>query len=254
MDVRPFSDFAGKLAAAAGDIIRPLFRSMQLDTSLKEDRSIVTQADRQAESVMRDLILERFPDHGIAGEEYGIVNPGAEFVWTLDPIDGTITFAAGCPLFGTMIALLQGGVPVLGVISNPILDEICLGTAEGTTLNGVEVRLRECDKLSEATLLTTDMESIWRRHNRERFEILLAKTRMFRTWGDCYGYLLLASGYADIMLDSKLSVWDMMPLIPIVRGAGGTITTWSGADPLEGGSCVAAAKNLHPQIIEILKT
>jgi myo-inositol-1(or 4)-monophosphatase len=153
-----------------------------------------------------------------------------------------------------MIGLLYEGVPVLGVIHNPIINELCLGTTNRTTLNGHEVRMRACDTLAEATLLATDMERFRGPQDRSAFERLRAQARMFRTWGDCYGYLLLASGYADIMLDSRLSVWDMMPLIPIIRGAGGEISTWTGADPHNGGSCVAASKNLHPQVIDLLNS
>ena len=125
-----------KLAAASGEVIRPYFAKADLDVELKGDRSPVTRADREAEAVMRELIGQHYPQHGIVGEEFGTENDGAEFVWVLDPIDGTISFASGCPLFGTLIGLLREGKPVLGAIHQPILEQLCIGDNASTTLNG----------------------------------------------------------------------------------------------------------------------
>ena len=245
-------ELAHELARISGNVIRPYFDRLDLEVETKADESPVTVADREGEAVMRELIAKRFPDHGVIGEEYGTEKGEAEFVWTLDPIDGTISFTAGCPLFGTLIGLLREGRPVLGAIHQPVLGQLCLGTDGGTTLDGRPVRVREVSDLSQATLLATDIHNIERYRDRERFEALIDEVHLFRTWGDCYGYLLLAAGRADIMLDPIMHPWDLLPLIPIVRGAGGVISAWDGGDPVESDSCVAAAPTIHEQVIERL--
>jgi histidinol phosphatase-like enzyme (inositol monophosphatase family) len=254
MRTNEFTEFIYTLAETSGEVIKPYFASPDLAIEIKEDQTLVTQADRQAEAVMRDLIRKRYPQHGILGEEFGPESASAEFVWTLDPIDGTISFARGCPLFGTLIGLLHGGVPILGAINQPVLNQLCIGNNIETTINGRVVRLRETDHLSEAMLLTTDVASIGKYQKKDGFEKLLTQTRLFRTWGDCYGYLLVASGGADIMLDPIMNPWDIVPLIPIIHGANGVITTWSGTDAADGNSCVVANKTLHPQVLQILNS
>ena len=253
MRVKEFTDFIYTLAEKSGEVIRPYFAKADLAVELKEDQTLVTQADRQAEAVMRDLIRKRYPQHGILGEEFGLENLSAEFVWSLDPIDGTLSFARGCPLFGTLIGLLHGGAPILGAINHPVLNQLCIGNNTETTINGRTVRLREVHHLSEAMLLTTDLASV-DNHRRKGFEELLRRIRLYRTWGDCYGYLLVASGGADIMLDPMMNPWDILPLIPVIQGANGVITTWSGTDASQGNSCVAANKTLHPQVLQILNS
>ena len=253
MRLKEFTDFIYTLAEKSGEVIRPYFGKADLAVELKEDQTLVTQADRQAEAVMRDLIRKRYPQHGILGEEFGLENLSAEFVWSLDPIDGTLSFARGCPLFGTLIGLLHGGAPILGAINHPVLNQLCIGNNTETTINGRTVRLREVHHLSEAMLLTTDLASV-DNHRRKGFEELLRRIRLYRTWGDCYGYLLVASGGADIMLDPMMNPWDILPLIPVIQGANGVITTWSGTDASQGNSCVAANKTLHPQVLQILNS
>ena len=252
--LKEFAEFIRTLAAKSGEVIQPYFTRAGLAVETKEDRTIVTQADREAETAMRELIRKRYPRHGILGEEFGPENASAEFVWTLDPIDGTISFALGCPLFGTLISLLHGGKPILGAIHNPVLGQLCIGDNTETTFNGRAVKLRDTRHLSEAMLLTTDVASIAKHQNKEGFEKLLGQTHLFRTWGDCYGYLLVACGGADIMLDAIMNPWDILPLVPIIQGAGGVISTWSGGDAARGDSCVAANKVLHPQVLEILNS
>jgi histidinol phosphatase-like enzyme (inositol monophosphatase family) len=253
MQLKEFTDFICTLAEKSGEVIKPYFAGSDLAIEIKEDQTLVTHADRQAEAVMRDLIRKRYPQHGILGEEFGPENASAEFVWTLDPIDGTISFARGCPLFGTLIGLLHCGTPILGAINQPVLNQLCIGNNTETALNGRAVRLRDTDHLSEAMLLTTDIASIGS-HRRKGFEELCKRTRLYRTWGDCYGYLLVASGGADIMLDPMMNPWDILPLVPIIQGANGVITTWSGTDASQGDSCVAANKTLHPQVLQILNS
>jgi len=246
--------FARELAEASGGVIRPYFDRPDLAVETKADESPVTAADREAEEVMRELIARRFPEHGVIGEEYGSEREDAEHVWTLDPIDGTISFAGGCPLFGTLIGLLENGRPVLGVIHQPVLGQLCLGTDEGTSLNDRPVRVRDVAELSRATLLATDIANIRRYRDGDRFDALLREVELFRTWGDCYGYLLLAAGRADIMLDPIMKPWDLIPLIPVVRGAGGVISGWDGGDPLHADSSIAAGPRLHATVVRRLRS
>jgi myo-inositol-1(or 4)-monophosphatase len=254
MQMKEFIEFISTLAEKSGDVIKSYFANPNLAIELKEDRTLVTKADQEAEAVMRALILKTYPNHGILGEEFGPENASAEFVWVLDPIDGTISFARGCPLFGTLIGLLHGNKPVLGAIHHPILHQLCIGNNAETTVNGRAVQLREVRHLSEAMLLTTDIADIAKYQRKEGFEKLLRQTHLFRTWGDCYGYLLVASGGADIMVDPILNPWDVLPLIPIIQGAKGVITTWSGTEASQGNSCVVANRNLHPQVLQVLNS
>jgi inositol-phosphate phosphatase/L-galactose 1-phosphate phosphatase/histidinol-phosphatase len=252
MHAQAFVTFIHTLAEASGNVIRPYFANADLEVELKRDQSPVTRADRDGEAVMRELIRKTYPHHGILGEEFGPENTSAEFVWVLDPIDGTISFTRGCPLFGTLIGLLQHNRPILGAIHQPILKQLCIGDNTVTTLNDRPVQLRETTVLSDATLLATDIKNIAKYQHQPGFDDLLDQTRLFRTWGDCYGYLLLASGGADIMLDPIMNPWDILPLIPVIQGANGVITTWSGTDAATGTSGVAANKSLHPRVIQLL--
>ena len=244
--------FVHDLAKKSAAVIKPHFANPDLEVETKADDTPVTRADRAAERVMRDLIEKNYPHHGIIGEEYGEKDPDAEFVWVLDPIDGTKSFAAGCPLFGTLIALLHNGQPIAGAIHQPVLDQFCFGDGKTASLNGRPVKMRYCPHLKDAILLTTDIRNIHKHQSGPAFETLIASTSLFRTWGDCYGYLLLASGWADIMLDPILSPWDYFALVPVIRGAGGVITNWQGGDPIGGESIVAASKFIHGRTIEIL--
>jgi histidinol-phosphatase len=252
LDLTPFRSFIVELAERSGDLIRPYFGASPaaLAIELKADDTIVTRADRKAEALMRDMIRTRFPDHGILGEEYGEERPDAEFVWVLDPIDGTISFASASPLFGTLIALLHHGQPVLGAINQPVLHQLCLGDGEKTTLNGRTVRVRQTPRLADATLLVTDVTDVPKHQDGAAFDSLVHDVKLMRTWGDCYGYLLLATGHADIMCDPIMNSWDIAPLIPVVRGAGGVISDWQGKDPVGAQSIVATTSQaLHDEVI-----
>jgi histidinol-phosphatase len=244
------------LAQRSGDLIRPYFGAdaATLAVELKADETIVTRADREAEALMRQLIAKRFPEHGIIGEEYGAERADSEFVWSLDPIDGTISFASASPLFGTQIALLHSGEPVLGAINQPVLRQLCIGDGEVTTLNDRPVRVREGRPLSEATLLTTDILRVPEHHDAAAFETLMRGVKLVRTWGDCYGYLLLATGHADIMGDPGTHhPWDVYPLVPIILGAGGVITDWQGNDVLGLKSVLTTTSpTLHREVIHRL--
>jgi histidinol phosphatase-like enzyme (inositol monophosphatase family) len=238
-----------ELAAESGAFIRPLFGHRGLAVESKADKSPVTVADRGAEEMMRAMIKKRYPEHGIIGEEYGSERADAEFVWMLDPIDGTKSFITGVPLWGTLIALLHQGQPILGCIHQPVLQQLLVGDGTTTTLNGRPTRVRPCARLADATILTSDTLNFAKYQNGAACERLAKQAKLFRTWGDCYGYLLVASGLADVMLDPIMNPWDIAALIPIIRGAGGVITDWKGGAPFPAESTVAASPELHAQVI-----
>ena len=245
--------FITELAHASGEFIRPLYRQHAVVVETKADQSPVTIADRGAEELLRARIAKRFPDHGIIGEEFGQDRPAAEFVWVLDPIDGTKAFITGLPLWGTLIALLYRGQPVLGCIHQPALGQLMLGDGTATTLNGTPVRCRATRRIEDTTLLTSDPLNPEKYQNGAAFDALARRARLVRTWGDCYGYLLVASGWADVCMDPIMNPWDIAALVPILRGAGGVITDWHGGSAYPAESTVASATpELHAQIIAAL--
>jgi myo-inositol-1(or 4)-monophosphatase len=246
--------FIEELAQASAREILPHFGQKDVGVVVKSDQSPVTIADREAERVMREMITQRFPEHGIVGEEFGTVRGDAEFVWVLDPIDGTKSFISAVPLFGTLIGLLHRGKPVLGCIHQPVLRQLMIGDGTTTTLNGKPVRGRDCIDLSTATLLMSDPMHPAVYQDGARFESLCRTVRVVRSWGDCYGYLLVAAGWADIMVDPIMNPWDLQPIVPIIRGAGGIITDWNGnsADGLAAASGIAAMPGVHADVVRIL--
>ena len=252
MNLEPYRAFLIELAEKSGDFIRPLYASPTLSVEFKADESPVTAADKGAEQLLRSLIAKKFPAHGVIGEEFGNDRPDAEFVWVLDPIDGTKSFITGVPLFGTLIALMHNGQPVLSAIHQPILRQLMLGDNTTATLNGRAVRVRPTSRIEEATFLTSDPLNPAKYQNGAAYEKLTQRTRLVRTWGDCYGYLLVAAGFADIMCDPIMNAWDIQALIPVIRGAGGIITDWQGRDPVKAESIVAANATLHPLVIAAL--
>jgi inositol-phosphate phosphatase / L-galactose 1-phosphate phosphatase / histidinol-phosphatase len=190
----------------------------------------VTAADRAAEQVMRALLEGQFPDHGIVGEEFGRVREGSEFVWTLDPIDGTKSFISGVPLFGTLIALTRDKRPILGVIDQPISRERWVGAAgRPTTLNGVVVHGRTCPELATATLFATTPD-MFKERDAAAFARVSAAVKLTRFGADCYAYGLLAAGFIDLVLEASLKPYDFCAMVPIVEGAGGVATDWQGSN------------------------
>ena len=252
-DLTEYKTFCEELAKTSSEIIRRYFRTA-VSVESKPDNSPVTVADKKAEEVMSELILKYFPDHGIFGEEFGETNKGAEYTWILDPIDGTKSFICGAFSFGTLIGLLKNGKPILGVYNHPILNDFLIGDNFETFINGKKTFVRNCSSLSQAVLLTTDHLNIEKYQQPEKFNQLIKKVKLYRNWGDCYGYYLLATGYADIMIDPIMSPWDLLPLIPIVKGAGGTITDYKGSNPLTGKSAIASSPEIHSEIITILNS
>lgn len=246
-----FKKFMKLLANESQKVILQYFRA-DVTVESKEDFTPVTIADKKSEEIMRELISKEFPEHGIIGEEFGNINEQAEYKWILDPIDGTKSFICGTPLFGTLIALTKNDEPVLGVINLPVLSEFLIGDNYSAQLNDKEVKVRMCNDISKAVLLITDYLNFEKYRNLQGLENLIRKVRLFRSWGDCYGYYLIATGFADIMIDPIMHQWDLLPLIPIVKGAGGKITDYYGKDPLVGNSIVATAGNIHNEVIKTL--
>ena len=261
MNLQPYLDFTAELAAASAEIIVPLFGARECGLEIKADDSPVTIADRESERVMRQMIERKFPDHGIIGEEFGYQNVEAEWVWVLDPVDGTRSFVAGIPLFGTLIGLLHNGKPVVGCVNQPILKQLLLGDNHTATLNGETVRASQSDDLKRALLLTTDPLRPANCHCGERWGNLACEVGTVRTWGDCYGFLMVATGRAEMMIDTRMAAWDILPIVPCLRGAGARISSWDGSpmldfEPshLEGKpySCVASAPALHDEVLALL--
>lgn len=225
-----------RLADAAGEAIRPWFRN-GVDHERKPDATPVTQADREAEAAVRRLLKAEAPQDGVIGEEFGTDEGRSDRHWVIDPIDGTTAFLAGRPIFGTLIALVEGGFPLLGVIDQPILRERWLGvTGRPTTLNGKPAHTRPCKLLADATLATTGPH-LFDDHDGAHFMALAAKTdhRRMVLGGDCYNYAMLASGHLDLVCEAGLKLHDFAALVPVVEGAGGTMCDWNG-EPLHTGS------------------
>ncbi len=252
-DLFEYKLFAKHLAEASGKIIKSYFRQkIRIDS--KKDASPVTIADKKSEEIMRSEIMKHFPDHGIVGEEFGNHNENAEFKWILDPIDGTKSFICGTVTFGTLIALTRNGKPLIGVINQPVLNEFLIGDNDTAELNGEKVRVRKCKDLSDAVLLTTDHLHVKKYQDIGKFNSLLERVKIYRNWGDCYGYYLLATGFADIMVDPVMNLWDLTALIPVVKGAGGIITDYHGGDPVKGNSIIAASPGIHNDVVRILNS
>ena len=226
---------AHRLADAAGAAIRPHFRTAAAER--KADASPVTAADRAAEQAMRTILLAEYPQDGIHGEEFGAHQGRSGRQWVLDPIDGTVSFLAGRPIFGTLIALLEDGFPVLGVIDQPILGERWVGViGQPTTFNGQPVRCRPCPDLGAAVIATTGPHYFTPEQG-DRFMALAGQTdhKLMVMGGDCYNYGLLASGHIDIVCEAGLKLHDYAALVPVVEGAGGMVADWQG-NPLHAGS------------------
>ena len=250
-NLKEFKLFAKHLSEISGAVIKSYFRT-ELKIDSKSDSSPVTIADKKAEELMREAIIKEFPDHGIVGEEFGTYNETSEYKWVLDPIDGTKSFICGTVTFGTLIALSHKGEPVLGVINQPVLKEHLIGDNKSAQLNDVNVKVRNVKNLANAVLLTTDHLNIGNYYSQEKFDELIKKVKLYRNWGDCYGYYLVATGFADIMIDPVMNVWDSMALIPVIKGAGGIITDYRGNSPVNSDSIIASTPIIYNEIIKSL--
>jgi histidinol phosphatase-like enzyme (inositol monophosphatase family) len=256
-----FVPFMHELIATAFATIRPFFLS-GATVSTKSDASPVTLADRNAEAAMRRLIERRYPRHAIIGEEHG-VKDGRDYRWVLDPIDGTRAFITNCFLFGTLIALerWERGAyrPVLGAIGHPAAGVALIGHQRGTVLyagdgSSRRVHVRQCERLTDATVLATSHWTSGEQPaaNAARIDAIVRQAKLYRTWGDCFGYFAVATGAADLMLDPQLGYWDVAAVVPVIEGAGGVVTSWSGGDPLVEPSLIASAGALHPIALSLL--
>jgi myo-inositol-1(or 4)-monophosphatase len=246
-----YKRFIRNLARESELIIMEHFRK-PLDIQLKEDNTPVTAIDRMVEELMREQIIDQFPDHGIIGEEFGKYNPEADFQWVLDPIDGTKSFICGAVAFGTLIGLMYKNTPVLGALNLPALKQYLIGDGFTTLINGRLAMIRQCKSIQKAVLLSTDDHKIFENSTNSGFRNLLNSVSMYRFYGDCYGYYLLVSGFADIMYDPKMSPWDIIPLVPIIKGARGIITGHHGENPVYAKNSIASSRYIHPDLIDIL--
>ena len=259
-----FAAFVEKLADVAGETIMPFFR-----TSIgAENKNIgggmfnpVTEADRAAETAMRRLINATFPNHGIIGEEFGNYQTEAEYVWVLDPIDGTKSFIAGMPMWGTLIGLLHNGRPSYGMMVQPFTRERFSGDGKGARWRGPghdhamserKLHTRSCDQLGKMTLMTTS-PLLYSEDKLATFKTLENQVRLSRYGCDCYAFAMLAAGQVDCVVEAGLQPYDIIALVPIIEGAGGVVTTWTGGSPTQGGEVVATGDpHLHEQILKIL--
>jgi histidinol-phosphatase len=249
--IRYLLDFAQDLAWQAGKITLAYFGTGVVP-ELKADQTPVTIADREAEQRLRALIQARFPDHGILGEEYGAVNPGARYRWILDPIDGTKSFVQGVPLYGVLIGLERDNEPIVGVCFLPALNElIAAGRGEGCTVNGRRAQVSPVTELADAVLVCSDAESFAAYDRAAAFDALRARARFTRTWGDCYGHMLVATGRAEVALDPIMNVWDCAALMPIVIEAGGTFTDWHGTPTIHGASAISTNGLLFEDVMQV---
>lgn len=249
-----------ELADRSAGIIRPYFRS-KLDVQEKQGKGIydpVTAADRGAEQIMRELIEERFPEHGIIGEEFGNKDPDAELCWIFDPIDGTRAFIIGAPTWGTLIGLTHNGQPEFGMMNQPFTNERFWGSAKGAFFRHHDNKISKMTTstvvdLDKAVLSSTAPEHFTTRGDWGKFQSLSEKTRMTRYGYDCYAYCLLAMGLVDVVAEAGLATYDIAPLIPIIRAAGGIVTTWENGDPTQGGAILATAnQSLHDKALAAL--
>jgi len=251
IETAEFGAFSKELADASAAVIRQYFRTAYTVEN-KADDSPVTIADREAEEIMRTMIMQRFPDHGILGEEQGHYQPDADYQWVLDPIDGTKAFVSHSYLFGTLIALLKDGRPILGVINHPLLNDFLIGMNGETRLNGKQVHVRPCTRIEDAILLSSPYWTVFEYQNGPAFEAISKRVQRHNNWGDCHGYYVVANGGADIMADPIVNPWDLLALIPIIEGAGGVITDWQGNDAVKGESIIATAGGIHEELIRLL--
>jgi histidinol-phosphatase len=247
-----FLEFAVEAAWQAGRLTLSHFQS-GVPAERKEDNTPVTLADREAEQLLRDMIARHWPDHGIIGEEFGHLNSDAYYTWIIDPIDGTKSFVSGVPLYGTLLALTEGERPLVGVAHFPALDDTLYARRGGGCFwNGRRARVSTKENLSEAVLLASEFTYFHLTNRWDAWQRLVNQTYIQRTWGDAYGYFLVATGRAEIMLDPAMHVWDCAPLQVIMEEAGGTFTDWKGTPTIYGHESVATNGALFEQVMDII--
>ncbi len=252
-ELRELLDFANQIAIHAGKITLRHFQR-DLVVERKADASPVTVADREAEAYLREAIQGRYRNHAVLGEEEGLSGPhGATYRWVLDPIDGTKSFIHGVPLYGVMIGILREGEPVAGVVHMPALGEIVAAARGlGCTWNGRPCRVSTVATLRESLVVATVAGGYERYGKAEAFARILGAAGLFRTWGDCYGYVLVATGRAEVALDPVMNVWDAAALLPILTEAGGAFTDWRGTPTIEGGEGIGANRAVLDELLRLI--
>lgn len=242
---------ARRAAEVAGDVIMPLYRA-GIVAELKADRTPVTEADRNAEMAMREFLARECPGHGIVGEEFGESEGDGRHRWILDPIDGTASFIRHVPLFGTLVALERDGEPVAGVIACHAAGETAYAARGlGAFINGQPIQVSGVSELKHGLVCNGSTTALERYHPGS-VASLVKSARWVQTWGDCYGYLMVASGRAEAMLDPIMSLWDVAALYPVITEAGGRITTWAG-EPGPGDSSIATNGLLHESVLQAVR-
>ena len=252
MDHAADLDLALRMADAADIITMERFGALDLKVETKPDLTPVTEADKAAEAALRGMITSERPEDSVLGEEFGTSEGSASRRWIIDPIDGTKSFLSRVPLYVTLIGLRYEGKPVLGVIDQPILCERIVGDNRSCELNGRPVRVAEVS-MKEAVVVSTDLDNVRRLHRDVRWNRLADSVAHVRTWGDGYGHLLVASGRAHVVADPIMNPWDLVPVLPVLRGAGAVVTSWEGGDPIKAGNIIAAAPKLHAEVMRTLR-
>lgn len=252
-ELKQLLDFAVRLAREAGTITQQYFKG-SFTPERKPDNSLVTTADREAEAYLRDGLAQVFPDDAILGEEEGNKTGRSNRRWIVDPLDGTFSFVHGVPLYGVLVGLEIEGEPVLGVVNLPALDEmIYAARGTGCFWNGDQAHVSVTANLEEALLLATDFGSCYQQGFGEAADALQRRVAERRTWGDCYGHVLVATGRADVMLDPVMNIWDCAALMPIVEEAGGTFTDWHGRKTINGGNAISTNGVLYDEVMKIVR-
>ena len=245
-------EFAVEIARHAGEITLQYFRK-EVQTDTKADGTFVTIADRAAESYLRRKIAEKFPDDGVLGEEEGETHGGSGRRWIIDPIDGTYSFVHGVPFYGVLIGLEVDGKPTAGVVNLPALDEIVYAAkGMGCFLNGQRTQVSTTAALAESLLLCTDFVGCIRYGFGKALGAIQGRVKTSRTWGDCYGHVLVATGRAEVMLDPVMNLWDCAALLPIVEEAGGRFSDWRGNRTTNGGNAISTNGRLFEEVIGLV--
>ena len=257
MQLEETTDFLNHLADMAAQETLPRFRQLDsIDNKLTSGFDPVTEADREAERVIREEIIKQFPNHGVIGEEHGEFQPDAEYCWVIDPVDGTKAFIAGIPVWGTLIALCKDGLPIAGIMSQPFTDERFVGTGDITKYfhknNEMKISTSENSNLSDAIIMTTTPD-MFKGEEGTAFQALSGKCKLARYGADCYAYCVLAAGQIDLVVEAGLNFYDIAAIVPIIEGAGGVVSDWSGNPNPKGGKILATANpEMHDKALEIL--
>ncbi len=250
-------DTARRLARAAGTTTLQWFGAGKIEVERKADDSPVTVADRQAEELLREQIAREYPDDAILGEEFGEASGRSPYRWIVDPIDGTKSFICGVPLYATLVGIERGGVAVAGVIHLPALDETAYAARGRGAWHEVAgrplrpARVASLESLADGLFVTSQVDTFFQRGAGAVYRELERRAAITRTWGDAYGYLLVATGRAAVMVDAAMSAWDAAAVVPIVEEAGGRFTDWSGAATFDGGNGIGSNGRVHDEVLSV---